>query len=66
MNLNAKLAAHLSKNRRDSAAFHWTCAHAHGLGTKAYAYHLKAHGEYIAAAQRAEAGDLRAFNFPAL
>lgn len=64
--LAEKLAAHLAESRRATAAFHWRCAHAHGLGTKAYAYHLKAHGEYIGAAQRAEAGDTRAFTFPTI
>jgi hypothetical protein len=60
------LPAHLATSRRSTAAFHWRSAHCHPPGSKAYAFHLKAHGEYIGAAQRAEAGDTRAFIYPAI
>jgi hypothetical protein len=47
----------IARHRRQAAAFHWKMAHEHGAGTKAYAAHLDAHGQWIGAAQRAEAGD---------
>jgi hypothetical protein len=51
------LAQTIARHRREAAAFHWKMAEAHGIGTRAYAAHLDAHGQWIAAAQRAEAGD---------
>ena len=60
------LAMAIARNRRDAAAFHLRCAEAHGAGSKAYAYHMRGHVEYVAAAERAEAGDTRVFTWPAI
>lgn len=53
------LADTLAARRRDKALWHHEQAHAHPLGSLAYHAHLKAHGAWIRAAQRAEAGDTR-------
>lgn len=41
---------------REQAAFKWSMAHAHPMGSKHYATYLREHGELINRAQRLESG----------
>lgn len=59
------LAAQIAERRRAKAAQCWELAHKHPLGSAAYSAYLREHGEWIAAAQKAERGDTAAVVVPA-